>query len=216
MSKQAKQIKKPLYYRFIKRTFDILFSVFALVIGLIPSLIICLLIFCKDRHNPIFREKRVVNPNKEIWIWKFRTMRYDSYDHEKYFTREQNEQWEKEHKVKNDPRVLGRLAWFLRNSSLDELPQFIHVFTGKMSVIGPRIITKEELACFHENKDLVLCMKPGITGLWQISDEPRPTFANNARQDVELSYIKDATIILDIKIGLKTILRIVKYAYKKG
>ena len=63
-------------------------------IGFVPALIICLMIFCKDRHNLIFHEKRVVNPNKEIWIWKFRTMRYDSYDHEKYFTKEQNEQSE--------------------------------------------------------------------------------------------------------------------------
>ena len=185
-------------------------------IGFVPALIICLIIFCKDRHNPIFREKRVVNPNKEIWIWKFRTMRYDSYDHEKYFTKEQNEQWEKEHKVKNDPRVLGKLGWFLRKSSIDEFPQFVQVFSGKMSCIGPRAITKHELKFFTNNDTVSLfVMKPGITGLWQTCKDPKPKFETGDRQKTEIEYINSANLLIDIKLFFRTIVVIFEGVIKK-
>lgn len=204
MSDQNKQIKKSLYYRFVKRTFDIVFSIIALVIGLIPSLIICLLIFCMDWHSPIFKEKRMVRIDKERYIYKFRTMVTDSDNHNKYFTEEQKKEWENEHKVKDDPRILGNIGKFLRKTSLDEIPQFIHVLTGKMSTIGPRIITKDELKHFGNDVKLLFSMKPGITGLWQTSLRNNSTFEDGTRQKIELEYIKSASFLLDCKLFWKT------------
>lgn len=197
-------IKKPLYYKIIKRLFDILFSSVVIIVGFIPSLIIAAIIFFKDRKNPFYTEKRIVQGYKEINVVKFRTMVADAYNFDKYFNKRQKEQWEREHKVDNDPRIT-KIGKFLRAISIDEFPQFLQVWIGNLSTIGPRVITKKELECFGDNKDLLLSMKPGITGLWQTTVRNEAKFQDGSRQKIELDYINRACIKLDLKIFFKTI-----------
>lgn len=174
-----------------------------MLVGFIPCCIIALIIYIKDKHSPFFIEKRVVNNSQEINIVKFRTMVEDSHNFEKYFNAEQLKQWQKEHKVDNDPRIT-KIGAFLRRTSIDEFPQFIFVFTGKLSTIGPRVITKQELEYFGKDKDKLLSVKPGITGLWQTSSRNESSFDDGTRQKIELEYVDKACLALDTKIFFKT------------
>lgn len=208
-NKENKNFKKNLCYRFIKRTFDIVFSILVLALGFIPSLIVCLVIFLSDGHSPIFKEKRMARMNKEIKVWKFRTMVHDSVDLEKYLSKDEIKQWKVEHKIENDPRIT-KIGKLLRNTRLDEFPQFIHVVTGKMSTIGPRIITKEELMYYGDKAEKLLSMRPGITGQWQTMHDIKTFYEDLSRQKVELEYIDKANIQIDIKIFFRTFKTIFK------
>ncbi len=112
-------------------------------------------------------------------------------------------------KIANDPRItpIGR---FLRKSSLDELPQFLNVIAGDMSLVGPRMLGDIELAKYGEYQDKVLSVKPGITGLWQISGRHRTSFENRIALDMQ--YIDQWSIGLDLKILLKTPLAVISMA----
>lgn len=118
--------QKPLYYRFIKRVFDIVFSTCVIIAGFIPGLILSAFIAKDTGGSPIYSSVRVGRGGKLFRIYKFRSMVADSDNLEKYFTRDQLELWHQEHKVDNDPRIT-KLGAFLRSSSIDEFPQFINV-----------------------------------------------------------------------------------------
>ena len=143
------------------------------------------------------------NRAKPFRILKFRTMVSDSDDVEKYFTPDQLEMWSREHKVDNDPRIT-KLGKLLRKLSLDEFPQFINVILGEISVIGPRAITEPELEHYGSQKDLLLSVPPGITGLWQIGDRNMATYENGTRQAIELDYVRRASLGVDCTIFLGT------------
>jgi lipopolysaccharide/colanic/teichoic acid biosynthesis glycosyltransferase len=111
-------------------------------------------------------------------------------------------EFEETFKLKNDPRITW-IGKFLRISSLDELPQFINVLKGEMSVVGPRPLVKDELPRYGEEIDYVLSVKPGVTGLWQVSGRNNISYAERVKLDV--SYVKKRNIALDIKLVLKTV-----------
>ena len=191
-------------YRFIKRTFDVVFSGVVCLVGLIPSAIVCAAIAADSPGSPIFRQERVGQGGKIIGIYKFRTMVADAHEHpERYMTPEQLAQWEREQKVDDDPRIT-RIGKFLRNTSLDEIPQFLNVLLGDLSVIGPRPVTESETYEFGENRDEFLSVKPGITGWWQVTERNDATWKNGRRQELELYYVRHASLALDLRVFAKT------------
>lgn len=195
--------QRSLFYRGTKRTFDFVFSLVVLVVGLIPFAIIALLVALETHASPLFSQERVGKEGKPFRIYKMRTMVKDSDNVEKYFTPQQLEVWEREYKVDNDPRIttVGR---FLRATSLDELPQFFNVFIGDLSVIGPRPITENELRHFGDDVDELLSIKPGITGWWQATERNNATYENGRRQELEMYYVRNASFSLDFQVFIKT------------
>lgn len=195
---------RSLGYRFVKRTFDIGFSLCICAVGLIPSAILCAFIAADTKGAPLYAHERAGRFGRPIHVLKFRSMVADADDVEKYLSPEQIEEWHRERKVTDDPRItkLGRV---LRKTSLDEIPQFINVLIGQLSVIGPRAITYEELENFtHEQQVQVLAVPQGITGAWQSGPRNLATFENGLRQEFELTYAKSANFKADLRIFFKT------------
>lgn len=175
-----------LVYRFVKRAFDIAFSLCVVVVGLVPITLLLLIIRLESPGSPIYRQERVGYRGQPLRIFKLRTMVADSDDVEKHLSPEQLTQWERERKVDDDPRVT-RVGRFLRKTSLDELPQFLNVLAGQMSVIGPRPVVEEELAAYGDDAGELLSAKPGITGWWQVQARNDATYGDGSRQELELS-----------------------------
>lgn len=199
-------VSKPLGYRVVKRAFDLVMSLVVLVAAvlLLPvTLILLVAVAVQTGGSPIYTQERVGRDGRPLRIYKLRTMVADSDDVEKHLNAEQLEQWQRERKVDDDPRIvpLGRV---LRKTSLDELPQFLNVLLGQMSVIGPRPITTDELAWFGEDAALMLSVPPGITGWWQVSSRNNATFESGVRQELELTYVANASISFDARIFLMT------------
>jgi len=196
--------KKPLGYRFVKRAFDIVFSTGVIVVGFVPGLVLSVLIVADTKGTPIYSSTRIGRGGKPFRIYKFRSMVADSDNLEKYFTPEQLAQWHQEHKVDDDPRIT-KLGAFIRETSIDEIPQFVNVLLGQISVIGPRVITEEEIGYFGKDKDLLLSVPPGITGMWQTGPRNLATFESGLRQKLELAYVRSASVKLDLSIVGKTV-----------
>ena len=193
----------PGYFAF-KRTFDIVFSAGVCLVLAIPVVAACVAIEIDSPGKPFFRQKRVGKGGKPIYIFKLRTMVSDAHEHpEKYMTPEQLVQWQREQKVDDDPRIT-RVGRFLRRTSLDELPQFINVLTGDLSVIGPRPVTLEETYEYGDARDEVLACKPGITGWWAATDRKESTWGSGQRQARELFYVRHQSLGLDARVFVKT------------
>lgn len=191
-------------YRAIKRAFDIAFSTVVVLVLAIPTAIACLAICIDSPGKPFFRQERVGLNGRPIRIWKLRTMVSDAHEHPEYYmTTSQLEIWQREQKLDDDPRIT-RVGRFLRNTSLDELPQFINVLTGDLSVIGPRPVTLEETYEFGNGRDEFLSVKPGITGWWQVTERNAATWKNGDRQMLELFYVRHASLALDFRIFVRT------------
>ena len=191
-------------YRFVKRAFDIAFSACVCAVAFIPGMVLCAFIAADTKGAPIYSHERAGRFGRPIHVLKFRSMVADANDVEKYLTPEQIEEWHRERKVTNDPRItkLGRV---LRKTSLDEIPQFINVLAGQLSVIGPRAITYEELGNFtHEQQVQVLAVPQGITGAWQSGPRNLATFENGLRQEFELTYARGACLKSDWRVFFKT------------
>lgn len=186
------------YNRYIKRAFDLVFSCCVLLFilsWLYP--LIALLIKLDSRGPVIFKQYRSGRDNKSFWCYKFRSMRVNDDSHHKQASR-------------NDERitVLGR---FLRRTSLDEFPQFINVFIGNMSVVGPRphmLKHTEQYRNVIKNYMVRHYSKPGITGWAQINGFRGETFQTDAmekRVEYDIWYLENWSVYLDIKIVLRTI-----------
>lgn len=191
-------------YRIVKRTFDVCFSAGAIALLFLPSVALGVALAIESPGGPLFRQRRIGKDGREIHILKFRSMYSDAHEHpERYLNESQLAQWEREQKVDGDPRVtkLGRL---IRKVSLDEVPQFVNVLVGDMSVIGPRPVTLAETYEFGENRDEVLSMRPGITGWWQVTDRNTATWENGMRQERELWYVRNASILVDFEVFTRT------------
>lgn len=191
-------------YRIVKRLFDLVFSLAVIAVLFIPVALLCACIMIDSPGCPFFRQERIGKNGKRIYIWKLRTMETDAHANpEKYLDEDQLAQWEREQKVEDDPRIT-RMGHFLRRTSLDELPQFINVLTGELSVIGPRPVTMEETYEFGNARDEFLSCKPGITGWWQVTERNDATWANGKRQLLELFYVRHASFSLDARVFVRT------------
>ena len=190
-------------YHFVKRAFDIVFSACATIVGLIPVALLCLVIRLESPGSPIYLQERVGYRGKPLRILKLRTMVADSDDVEKHLSPEQLAQWRSERKVEDDPRVT-RVGRFLRRTSLDELPQFLNVLAGSMSIVGPRPVVADELPAYGTDVDAFLSMKPGITGWWQVQARNDATYEDGSRQQLELYYVRNANLKLDVVVFLET------------
>lgn len=187
-------------YRFIKRLFDLVFSLLMSVLLLIPIAVVCALISLESPGNPMYTQERVGKGGKTIKIFKLRSMVTDAGDVHKYLSPEQLHQWEVERKVDDDPRIT-KIGLFIRKCSIDEVPQFLNVLNGDLSIIGPRPITRDELEQHFsdEEKAELLSVQPGITGLWQATDRNAATFESGLRQKIELRYVRNRCFRMDWK-----------------
>lgn len=192
-------------YLAVKRAFDIVFSAGVCIVLAIPVAAACVAIVVDTPGKPFFRQERIGQGGKKIYIFKLRTMVSDAHEHpEKYMTADQLTRWEREQKVDDDPRVT-RVGRFLRHTSLDELPQFLNVLTGDLSVIGPRPVTLEETYEYGDARDEVLSCKPGITGWWAATDRNDSTWESGMRQARELFYVRHQSLGLDARVFVKTL-----------
>lgn len=198
-----------LVYRAVKRTFDIVFSGAALVVIAIPSLVLALLIRLESEGSPFYSQIRVGRTRSDgslttFRMWKFRSMYRDA-DERLIELKEQNEIAGAMFKMKNDPRVT-KIGKFIRKHSIDEFPQFLNVFLGQMSVVGPRPPLPNEVAEYTEYDLQRLAVKPGITGLWQVTERNSTGFDGMVRRDLE--YIAKRGIVTDLKIVFLTVLEV--------
>lgn len=191
-------------YLACKRAFDIAFSVGVCAVLAIPVVAVCIAICIDSPGKPFFRQERMGQGGRPIRIFKLRTMVADAHEHpEKYMTPEQLNVWMREQKVDDDPRVT-RVGRFLRHTSLDELPQFLNVLTGDLSVIGPRPVTLEETYEYGDAREEVLACRPGITGWWAATDRNDSTWESGQRQARELFYARHQSLALDTRVFVKT------------
>ncbi len=190
-----------------KRAFDILFSLLCLTIGFPLYLLIAVLIFITSDGSIIYSQIRVGRGGKLFRCYKFRTMYLDA--EQRLQSILQNDpvlqrEWSLYHKLKNDPRVtfFGKI---LRKTSLDELPQFWNVFKGDLSVVGPRPVVQQELNThFGDKAYKILCMRPGLTGLWQVSGRSDIN-CYQTRIKLDEYYIDNHSLQFDLKLIAKTI-----------
>ena len=187
-------------YRYVKRLFDLVFSLLMSVLLLIPIAVVCALISLESPGSPMYAQERVGKGGKTIRIFKLRSMVADAGNVQKYLSPEQLHQWEVERKVDDDPRIT-KVGLFIRKCSIDEMPQFLNVLNGDLSVIGPRPITRDELEQHFtdEEKAELLSVQPGITGLWQATDRNEATFESGLRQKIELRYVQNRCFRMDWK-----------------
>lgn len=197
--------KRPLF-TWYKRLFDLLFSSVALLL-LAPLGVGIALLIRLTSPGPIFHPcRRVGYKGKAIVCWKFRTMCEDAEQKLALLLARSSayrEEWRRYHKLRVDPRITPLGHW-LRRTSLDEIPQFLNVFLGSLSLVGPRPVTQEEIETHYGKKaEKILSVKPGLTGLWQTSG--RNLLAFPERLLCEEQYVDHASLLLDLKILGKTI-----------
>lgn len=198
-----------LAYRAVKRTFDIVFSGCVLAVIAVPSLVLAAAIRLESEGNPFYSQIRVgqTRPDGSLStfrMWKFRSM-YKDADERLAELKEQNEIAGAMFKMKNDPRIT-RIGKFIRKHSIDEFPQFLSVFLGQMSVVGPRPPLPNEVAEYTEFDLQRLAVKPGITGWWQVTDRNDTDFDGMVRRDLE--YIAKRGVVTDLKIVLLTVVEV--------
>ncbi len=185
----------------LKQVLDIV-AVSISLLMLWPLLLLLAFIVRLDSPGPIIHRRRVVGENgTEFDAFKFRSMVTNG-DEVLAQHPELLKQWQKDVKLKEDPRVTGCGAW-MRKYSLDELPQLLNVLRGEMSIVGPRMISPAELDRFGEYADERMSVKPGITGLWQVSG--RSDLDHEKKLVLDIQYVRTRNIWLDARLILLTI-----------
>lgn len=209
--KEKAEVRKVLY-KVVKRLIDILGGLVGCVL-LVPITVAVYIArkVLKEDDGPLFYEHlRYGKDGKKFRIYKFRSMCIDADKKLKEYL-EQNEEakreFEENHKLKEDPRIT-RLGKFIRKTSVDELPQFINVLKGDMSIIGPRPIVDGEIEKYGENKGKFLSVRPGLTGYWAANGRSDITYEE--RMKMELYYVDNISFKLDIQIFFKTIISVIK------
>ena len=197
-------------YLFIKRTFDILMALFGCIV-LVPIMFLVKIsnILSKDFESIFYEQKRIGKDGKVFYLYKFRSMVCDADEVLKELLKDpkRKEEWDLNQKFEQDPRIT-KIGNFLRKTSLDELPQFINVLKGDMSLIGPRPLVEGELDVHHGNHSIYESVRPGITGWWACNGRSTTTYEE--RLKLEYYYVKNRNITLDIKCIFKTIEAVLK------
>ena len=193
-------------YLFIKRCIDIIGALIGLIISSPIFILVSIMYLFGESKGPVFfKQQRYGKNGKLFYIYKFRSMVVNANEKLK-----QNKELYKKYIKSNykleqdeDPRITN-LGRFLRKTSLDEIPQFINVLKGDMSLVGPRPIVEEELFEYKDKKEDFLSVKPGMTGYWQVSG--RSNIGYPERVNIELYYVYKQSLLFDIKILIKTVL----------
>nr|WP_040611064.1 sugar transferase [Oceaniovalibus guishaninsula] len=191
-----------LYREGVKRAFDILAIVLALPL-ILPLIALLALLVALDGGHPFYSQDRIGRGGRIYRIWKLRTMIRDADAHlERHLDANPplRREWDSKQKLTDDPRIT-RMGRILRKTSMDELPQLFNVLVGQMSLVGPRPMMVSQKALYPGTDYYDL--RPGITGLWQISDRNRSTFA--ARAEFDLHYNRDLSLWTDLKILAATV-----------
>ena len=199
----SKRPRSGIYAAFGKRVCDLLFA-FALLPILIPVIAVLWGLTRLDGGPGFFGHKRVGKDRRQFSCWKIRTMVPDAEAKLKQYLSENPDamaEWQRDYKLDNDPRIT-RLGNFLRKTSLDELPQIWNVIRGEMSFVGPRPVVQDELLRYGEAEKFYLSVRPGITGLWQVSGRNDISYADRVRMD--RIYASRYSMLQDTKIIAKT------------
>ncbi|EPY7701808.1 sugar transferase [Bacillus paranthracis] len=210
MEQSTLEIREPsVIYLCLKRVMDLSGAIVGLIIFSPIFLLISILYMTGDNKGPVFfKQIRMGKNGKEFHIYKFRSMivnaeeklRSNEVLYKKYI--DNNYKLE----PSEDPRIT-KVGQFLRKTSLDELPQFLNVLKGDMSLVGPRPVVQEELIEYGKRKDEFLSVKPGLTGYWQVSG--RSDVGYPERVELELHYIYNCSILFDMKIIFLTMVHVI-------
>jgi len=187
-------------YKFSKRGVDFVISLLFLLLAFVPLLLVALLVSCTSRGPVLFKQKRLGLGGEIFWCLKFRTMVVNAEEVLRQNI-ELQAQFSSDFKLKNDPRITP-VGQFLRKTSLDELPQFVNVLRGEMSLIGPRPIVPLEISKYGLHGDKLLTVKPGLGGLWQASGRSDVTYEERITMD--MSYIDSRSLRGDLMLLLLT------------
>lgn len=199
--------EEKIVYKILKRTIDIIGSLLGLII-LSPIFLILSIVVKADSPGPIFfAHKRLGYNGNLIRIYKFRTMVINAEELLNNLSPEQKEEFAKNFKLESDPRIT-KVGNFLRKSSLDELPQLLNILKGELSIVGPRPIVEKELKNYGIYGEKLLSVKPGLTGNWQANGRSDTTYEE--RVEMDMQYIDNRSIFLDIKIIFKTFSAVIK------
>tara|TARA_Y100001968_G_scaffold333256_2_gene395039 strand:+ start:1199 stop:1837 length:639 start_codon:yes stop_codon:yes gene_type:complete len=192
------------YERFIKRSGDIILSLSVILFGF-PLFIILALIVKVSSPGPVFYiQERIGRNYKPFGCIKFRTMFKDSDASLSSLlakSASMRKEFESDFKLRKDPRITP-IGSFLRRSSLDELPQFFNILIGEMSVVGPRPIVEKELKKYGHHMDEIITVRPGLTGLWQVSG--RNNISYEKRVKIDLFYARNHSLTMDLEVFLLT------------
>lgn len=188
-------------YELIKRGGDIIFSIIAFVLCI--PLLVCISIIIKitSKGKVLYKQERMGKNGRKFTLYKFRTMIQNA-DTLKMLSSLQLEEYKCNYKIENDPRIT-KFGNILRKRNLDELPQLYNILKGDLSFVGPRPILEDELEKYGENKSELLKIRPGLTGYWQVNREKAKNYEE--RMQMELFYVQNYNIKLDLQILLKTI-----------
>jgi len=209
---RSKSVSFRYLYFVFKRTFDV-FVGFIGILFLIPlALFVKIITICSgDFHSIFFKQERIGRYGKTFQLYKFRTMKPNADEILKTLLEtnaDLREEYEENKKMKKDPRVTKAGA-IIRKLSLDEFPQFINIFKGDMSLIGPRPIVPDEIENYNKAEaKRFLSLRPGLTGYWAVNGRSCTTYKK--RKQLELYYVGHCSIWLDIKIIFSTIVKVIK------
>ena len=190
--------------RVVKRFGDVVFSLAVISLGAPIFILLAVLVKLSSPGPVLYVQQRVGRDYRHFGCIKFRTMRADADDVLSNLlvnSASMRAEFERDFKLRKDPRItpIGR---FLRRSSLDELPQFLNVLRGEMSVVGPRPIVDKELERYGKFMDEIAAVRPGLTGLWQVSGRNNLSYAQRVRLD--LAYARGRSFLLDFAIIMRT------------
>lgn len=197
----------------IKRVFDVLCSLLGIMI-LLPVAVVTKICYVAtgDKKSIFYKQRRIGKNGKPIYMYKFRSMVCNADEVLKELLKDPKykKEWDLNQKLENDPRIT-KIGNFLRKTSLDELPQFINVIKGDMSMIGPRPLVEGELDAHNGNHKIYESLRPGISGWWAVNGRSATTYEK--RLELEYFYCNHCNLILDIKCVFKTISAVL---FKKG
>ena len=197
--------------RFFKRLIDICGAIVGIAILIPLTMVVAIINFVSGDRGPLFySQERIGKNGKHFKMYKFRSMVVDADDILKELLEKDEDarkEFEATRKLKNDPRIT-KIGNELRKTSLDEFPQFVNVLKGEMSLVGPRAVIDGEIELFGKNKNIVLTVKPGITGYWAANGRSDTTYEERVR--METYYARNSNVGLDIKILFKTVYSVIK------
>lgn len=192
-------------YQIIKRTLDIIFSLLFIVLFFPLSLLIALIIKLDSKGTIFYIHERIGKNDKKIKVIKFRTMYKNGDEIFEKMPEYKKKQYYTNYKIQDDERIT-KIGKILRKLYIDEIPQFINVLKGEMSIVGPRPIIYEETLKYGKNRKKLLSVTPGITGYWQVNAYDEMTYEERIKN--ELYYVENISFKLDFIIILKTIKKV--------